>query len=167
MVRVSIHSFPRQGKYPWFSELVSKYWPELESLIPPDETVAYKFIGLFEGLGSRTHGLFVITDKKIYARGTPKARDLLFTSVTLMKLAGSKKFQVIPLESIYEIIDKRKYLIFKIKLDWVDERHIGKRSKFLIRPEPGKEKGLEKESREEWLNRVAEYRFFIMSQITG
>ena len=95
------------SEYPWFSKLVAKYWPEIEALIQPDETIAFKFIGIFEGLGQRSSGVFVITDKNLYMRGKPKTGA--FTPV--WKMAGGKKTQVIPLSAMYELIDKKKKFI--------------------------------------------------------
>ncbi|NVM31615.1 MAG: hypothetical protein HWN65_22450 [Candidatus Helarchaeota archaeon] len=150
------------SEYPWFSKLVSKYWPEIETLIPPDETIQYKFIGIFEGLGSRTSGLYVITDKKIYSRGKPKTGA--FTPV--WKLAGAKAIQVIPLDAIYELIDKKSKFILRIYLDYMGEKYTGKTGKFLIAPHQGKEKGIGKEPKTEWLNRLNEYKKFIMSKMS-
>ena len=148
--------------YPWFSELVGKYWPEVKAMIPAGEEVVFKFIGIFEGLGSRTSGLYVITDKNIYARGKPKSGA--WTPV--WKLAGAKKVQLIPLNAIYEIIDKKSKFIFRIRMDFPGDKYVGKTGKFMMAPHQGKEKGLGKEPKAEWLNRMADYIAFIRKKMS-
>ncbi|MFX1296859.1 MAG: hypothetical protein ACFFD2_18630 [Promethearchaeota archaeon] len=149
------------SEYPWYSQLVSKYWPEIENTITPDETIVYKFICVFEGMGSRVSGLCVITNKNLIMRGKPKAGA--WTPV--WKLAGAKKFQIIPLDSIYEIIDKKTKLLLRIYLNWKGEQYIGKKTKFIIKPHQGKEKGIGKESKKEWLQRINDYKSFLASKI--
>jgi len=151
------------SEYPWFSELVAKYWPDLEGMIPADEPIVFKFICLFEGLGSRVSGLCVVTDKTIYIRGKPKTGA--FTPV--WKLAGAKSVQSYPIDAIYEIVDKKTKLIFRIKHDYLGGKYIGKTGKFLLAPHQGKEKGIGKEPKAEWLKRIDDYRTFFASKITG
>lgn len=151
------------SEYPWFSKLVAKYWPEIEALIQPDETIAFKFIGIFEGLGQRSSGLFVITDKNLYMRGKPKTGA--FTPV--WKMAGGKKTQVIPLNAFYEMIDKKTKFIFRIEHDYLGGKYIGKKGKFAMSPHQGKEKGIGKEPKAEWLKRIDDYRTFFASKITS
>jgi hypothetical protein len=150
------------SEYPWYSKLVAKYWPELETAITPNETIVYKFICIFEGMGSRVSGLAVLTNENLYMRGKPKSGA--WTPV--WKLAGAKKFRVIPLDSIYEIIDKRSKLILRLTLDHMGEKYNGKTSKFLLAPHQGKEKGLGKEPKAEWLKRIQDYLTFFRSKMT-
>ena len=151
------------SEYPWYSELVMTYWPEIETLIPSDEKVMFQFIGVFEGLGSRVSGLCVLTDQKMYIRG--KAKAGAWTPV--WKLAGAKKVQVYPYDAMYEMIEKGAVkVIFRLKLDYMGEKYIGKTGKVLMAPHQGKEKGLGKEPKEEWIKRVADYKAFIMSKIS-
>ena len=141
---------------------MAKYWPEIEFSIPPDEPVVYKFICIFEGMGSRVSGLAVVTNKNLIMRGKPK----LGAWTPIWKAAGAKKLQIIPLNSIYEIIDKRSKLIFRLKLDYLGDKYIGKTSKFLLKPHQGKEKGLGKEPKAEWLKRIQDYKTYFASKIS-
>ena len=151
------------SEYPWFSELVSRYWPDLEAIIPSDEMIQHKFICIFEGLGSRVSGLCVLTDKNLYMRGKPKTGA--WTPV--WKLAGAKAVQSYPFNAMYELIDKKTKFIIRLNLDFMGGKYIGKKGKFFIAPHQGKEKGIGKEPKAEWLKRLDDYKTFLASKITG
>ncbi len=149
------------SEYPWYSELVAKYWSDVEEGLDSDEKIVYKFISVFEGLGSRVSGLCVLTDRNLIVRGKPKSGAW----TPIWKVAGAKKYQEFPLASIYEVIDKRSQLICRIHLDYMGDKHIGKTGKFLLKPHQGKEKGLGKEAKEEWLKRIQDYKNYIVSHM--
>ncbi|MHA1263980.1 MAG: hypothetical protein ACTSRS_01995 [Candidatus Helarchaeota archaeon] len=144
----------------WYSDIMNKYWPEIESQLQPDETVVHRFVGLWDGFGTRSSGLFVVTNKNLYMRGKPKVGA--WTPV--YKLASGKQLQILPLDSIYEIIQKKNVFIFRVTLDWMGGKYIGKKDKIKIQVYQGKE-GKEKESKDAMMQRVEELKAYLQSKI--
>ena len=143
----------------WFIDKINLYMPLIEPYLE-DETIVHRFVGLFDGIGARGSGLFVITEKNIYFRGKPKAGATTFT----WQLVKAKEVQHIPIDSIYEFIQKKNKFILKLTLDWMGEKYVGKKDKTVFEMYQGKE-GKVKESKEELMKRVMEFKTYIESKM--
>lgn len=146
----------------WYSDITSNYWPEIESQIQPDETTVYRFVGLWDGFGARASGLFVVTNKNMLFRGKAK----LGAWTPIYKVAGGKNIQIVPLDSIFEIIQKKNVFVFRINLDWMGGKYVGRKDKVKIQVYQGKE-GKEKESGQDMMARVEEIHGYLKSKMTA
>lgn len=144
----------------WYSEITNNYWPEIEVAIKEtNEETVHKFVGLFDGLAQRTSGLFVLTDQNMYIRGKPKTGA--WTPV--WELAKGKNLVVIPLNSIFEIIQKQNVFVLRLKLDYMGGKYIGKLDKVKFEMYQGKE-GKEKESKQDLMQRAEELKAYLDSK---
>ena len=144
----------------WYSEISNNYWPEIEVAVKEaNENVVHKFVGLFDGFAQRTSGLFALTDQNMYIRGKPKTGA--WTPV--WELAKGKHLVVVPLNSVYEVIQSKNIFVLRVKMDYMGGKYIGKRDKVKFDMYQGKE-GKEKESKEEWMKRADELKSFLESK---
>lgn len=150
----------------YYSEIMNRDFPDIKAVMEEnsDESV-HRFVGTWVGQGARLTGLYVISDSKLYFRGKMK---VTFTSSTWsMATSGAKAKNVfiIPLDQMYELVQKKTDFVIKYKLDYMGGKYIGKREKLVIAMYQGKEGNL-KESKEEWMKRADELKAFISPKLT-
>ena len=146
----------------WYPEIIEKYYPLIEPYVK-DENVVFRFTGTFFKMGFSStllSGLYVVTDKTIYFCG--KAKGGSWASI-----GKSGKIQVIPIDSIYLVNNKKNTFTIKYGLDWMGEKYAGKASKFQMQMHQGKrktEKGKEKESKLDTFARAGQLKEYIDSK---
>ncbi|MHA1269396.1 MAG: hypothetical protein ACTSPY_06365 [Candidatus Helarchaeota archaeon] len=99
----------------YYEEHINKYFPFIEPYIKEDEQIRFKFYGVFNPTGWgenwNLNGAFVITNKSIYFRGKGGAMS------SYKGLAKAKHVQIIPLNAIQLLIDKRKKIVLRYNLE--------------------------------------------------
>lgn len=150
----------------YYSEITNNYFPEIQPLIEEvGGTVVYRFVGTWVGYGARLTGLFVVTDQNLYFRGKMK---MTFGSSTMSMISSGTKAKnvfIIPLDAIYELVQKKNEFVLKHKLDYRGGKYIGKRDKIVIAMYQGKE-GKSVESKEEWMKRANELKSYLSEKVT-
>jgi len=150
----------------YYSDIINANFPEIQPIIDEaGEKVVHRFVGTWLGHGARLTGLFVISDQKLYFRGKMK---VTFSSSTYSMISSGTKAKnvfIIPLDAIFEMIQKKNEFVFKHKLDYMGGKYTGKKEKVVIAMYQGKEGNL-KESKEEWMKRADELKSYLSTKIT-
>ncbi|MHA1270675.1 MAG: hypothetical protein ACTSPY_12855 [Candidatus Helarchaeota archaeon] len=147
----------------FYPEIMEKYMPEIEPFIEGEE-IAMRFVGTWLGGGARLSGLFVVTDKKIYFRGKVKMSAWSSTYSLASSGSKSKHVQMIPIDSIIDLKQKKNQFVITEVLDWMGGKYAGKgkKMKVVIEVAQGKEAG-KKESKDELFARCEEFKKHIDS----
>ncbi|MHA1310996.1 MAG: hypothetical protein ACTSQO_08710 [Candidatus Helarchaeota archaeon] len=148
----------------YYPEIMEKYMPEIEPYLE-GEKVQMRFVGVWLGAGARLSGLFVVTDKKLYFRGKAKMSAWSSTYSLATSGAKSKHVQMIPLDSIIDLKQKKNKFIITEVLDWMGGKYAGKgkKMKVIIEMAQGKENG-KKETKDELFARCDELKNYIESK---
>ena len=92
----------------YYEEKFNSSFSGIKLLLEDDETINFKFWGRLDSSGFykwHLKGAFVITDKHFYFSGIPTGRS------SLSGIAHSTNVIIIPLNSIKQLIDKKKGII--------------------------------------------------------
>lgn len=148
----------------YYPDIMEKYMPEIEPFLE-GEKVVHRFVGVWNGLGAKLSGLYVVTDEKIYFRGKVKMSAWSTTGSLISSGSKSKRVHTIPLDSIEQLTQKKTKFIIRENLSWMGGKYEKKNKKTKIVIEMSKGKGPDgKESKQELFARANELKEYIDSK---